>query len=74
MKITFMEEIEARRAWRECMACPRCDELKFNIHHQTSPQTYNDWWVSCPNCDFTADAAPTRKLALQNWKNTGRWK
>ena len=45
MKVTFVEEIEARKAWRECMACPQCNELKYNIHHQLQPYEAQGWWV-----------------------------
>ena len=69
MKITFVEEIEARKAWRECMACPQCNELKYDIHHQLQPDNpASGWWLACPNCGFESPASPTREIAIARWK------
>ena len=68
MKITFIEEIEARKAWHESMACPQCAELKYNIHHQLKPETPNTWWIECLNCGFEVAPSPSRKIAILRWK------
>ena len=68
MKVTFMEEIEARRAWRECMYCSKCNEGRYKIHHQLQPETSNAWWVECETCGFESPSAPTREIAITKWK------
>ena len=68
MKITFIEEIEARRAWRDCMGCMKCGELKFDIHHQIQPKVGDCWWVQCPNCGHESTHAPSRNTAIVWWK------
>ena len=69
MKIIFMEEIEDKHAWRECMFCRRCDSYHYKIHHQTEPETDKGWWLECCNCGRVTAPAPDRKTAIQRWKN-----
>ena len=68
MKITFVEEIEAHKAWRECMTCPQCGEFKYRIHHQTQPESYTPWWIECCNCGYESPASPAREIAIARWK------
>ena len=69
MKVTFIEEIEARKAWSYKMTCPQCDEFKYKIHHQLEPQTSRGWWLECCNCGFESYPSPTRDIAIARWKN-----
>ena len=69
MKITFTEEIEAHRAWRECMGCSNCGELKYNIHHQLEPKVQDSWWVTCPNCGHESKHKNDREDALAEWRS-----
>lgn len=68
MKITFVEEIEARRAWRDCMGCMQCGELKYDIHHQLKPEEPDNWWIQCPNCGHESFHSPSREIAILRWK------
>ena len=68
MKVTFMEEIEARKAWFVDMYCPQCDYGKYNIHQQLSPTISSKWWIECPNCGYECEHAYTRKGAIFNWQ------
>ena len=68
MKVTFREEIEARKAWHKNMYCPRCNEGKYKIHHQMEPETYNNWWVECENCGYEGYHSPEREIAIARWK------
>ena len=69
MKITFMEEIEVKRALFDTrFGCSHCGEMKYNIHHQLSPATTNCWWVQCPNCEHESPHAVDRANALMRWK------
>ena len=68
MKITFTEEIEARRAWLGNMYCSQCVCGKYNIHHQLFPVTKNDWWISCPECEHESAPASSREQAILNWQ------
>ena len=52
MKVTFMEEIEAKHAWRESMYCPKCDCGNYRIHEQLQPEVKDPWWIDCPNCGY----------------------
>lgn len=70
MKVTFIEEIEAHKAWTYKMCCPRCNEFKYRIHHKTQPQP-DEWWIECDNCNYETEPAPTRNLAIMYWKNNG---
>jgi len=67
MKVTFVEEIEARHAWREKMYCSRCTSGKYNIHHQLQPEIGNCWWLECAECKYESKSAPTRALAIKQW-------
>lgn len=68
MKITFIDEIEARKAWSNKMCCPKCDEYKYNIHHQLKPEEKDGWWVECPNCGWEGPHSPDREIAIIRWK------
>ena len=68
MKVTFMEEIEVRKAWREPMCCPVCGDFKYNVHHQLKPETSECWWIECPNCGHESQPAPARDIAIARWK------
>lgn len=68
MKITFVEEIEARKAWRNSMCCPQCNEYKYKIHHQLKPETSLAWWLECDNCNYESEPMLTRGLAIERWK------
>ena len=65
MKVTFMEEIEAHRAWTEGMYCKVCDHGTYRIHHQLQPE---EWWVECDNCHYESKSAITREAAIKNWR------
>lgn len=68
MKVTFMEEIEAKKAWFESMCCPLCGEMKYKIHHQLQPATENAWWLECTNCGHESYPSPARDIAILRWK------
>ena len=68
MKVTFMEEIEARHAWFANMYCPQCNEGRYKIHHQLKPEVSNAWWLECENCGFESYPSPTREIAIARWK------
>lgn len=68
MKVTYVEEIEAKRAWRSCMGCAQCGELKFDIHHQVQPEILESWWVECPNCGHEGCHTLSRDAAITWWK------
>lgn len=67
MKITFIEEIEQKNAWRDCMFCRRCDSYKYILHHQTAPT--EEWWYECWNCGRTTAPASDKQTAKKRWKN-----
>ena len=67
MKVTFIEEIEARKAWTNRMTCPKCNEFKYSIHRQFQPWP-DEWWISCDNCGYETTPAPTRDIAIERWK------
>lgn len=67
MKVTFVEEIEHKCAWRECMFCRRCDSYRFIVHHQTEPT--EEWWLECFNCGRKTEPASDYKTAKERWKN-----
>ena len=68
MKVTFIEEIEAHKAWLGNMYCPQCDEGTYKIHHQLEPMTRAGWWLECPNCGFESYPSPSREIAIARWK------
>ena len=68
MKVTFIEEIEAHKAWRYIMSCPLCNEFKYKIHHQLEPQTSSCWWLECENCGYTSYPSPSREIAITRWQ------
>ena len=68
MKITFTEEIEARRAWLGNMYCPKCVCGKYNIHHQLEPVITECWWIECPECGHESLHVPTREIAIMEWQ------
>lgn len=68
MKVTFVEELEARRAWSAAMCCPECDDYHYIIHHQTYPETSMAWWISCNNCGFEGEPGPIKEVAIGRWK------
>ena len=65
MKVTFVEELENKNAWRECMFCKRCDSYKHIVHHQLQPT--EEWWFECWNCERETAPAPTYKEAKERW-------
>ncbi len=68
MKVTFMEEIEAKHAWRESMYCPKCDCGSYRIHEQLQPEVKDPWWIDCPNCGYESEHTYTRQGAIYNWQ------
>ena len=68
MKVIFMEEIEARKAWFGNMYCPQCNEGIYRIHHQLKPETSSAWWIECSNCGFESYPSPSREIAIARWK------
>lgn len=68
MQVSFIEEIEPHKAWREKMACPKCNELKYDIHHQLEPVTTDSWWIACPNCGYESPQSPDKDIAIARWK------
>ena len=68
MKVTFMEEIEAKHAWRESMYCPQCDCGNYRIHEQLTPGTDEPWWIDCPNCGYEGGHSATRSGAISRWQ------
>ena len=68
MKITFVEEIEARAAFTHRMCCHACGSRHYKIHHQLEPKDFCAWWVECADCGEEAPDAPSRELAIARWK------
>ena len=68
MKVISIEEIEVHKAWRQCMGCAQCNELKYSIHHQTEPEEPDNWWVQCPNCGHEGPHSPSREIAIARWR------
>ena len=68
MKVTFVEEIEAHRAWLGNMYCPACVCGKYNIHHQLNPETDHCWWIECPECGHMGTPQSTKQLAIMEWQ------
>ena len=50
------------------MGCAKCDELKYDIHHQTNPDVLQCWWIQCPNCGHEGPHATTYEDAVYRWK------
>lgn len=70
MKVTYYEELEARKAWRNCMYCPKCDGYKYTIHQQLHPITRVAWWVQCDNCGYESMHCYSREEAIAHWKKS----
>lgn len=68
MKVTMMEEIEARKAWHAKMFCPQCDSFHYRIHHQLEPETSSAWWIECGECGYESYPSPSREIAILRWK------
>ena len=68
MKVTMMEEIEARKAWFDSMYCSECGEGRYKIHHQLQPEIPNCWWIECENCGHESFPSPSRDIAIARWK------
>lgn len=68
MKVVFLEEIEEHKAWTNKMCCSKCNEFKYKIHHQVSPEITEAWWVECANCGHESLSMPSRELAIDRWK------
>lgn len=68
MKVTFMEEIEAKKAWRPGMCCRCCGSFLYEIHHQYEPKDEECWWIKCSDCGRLSPEVPTRELALSAWR------
>lgn len=65
MKVTFIEEIEARKAFTRRMTCPKCSGFKYSIHHQLQPQ--ENWWFACDDCQYETIPTPEFKIAKERW-------
>ena len=70
MKVTFMEEIEVKHAWRECMYCSNCNSGTYRIHEQIMPYTDEPWWVECTECGYESRPSMTREGAIARWKQS----
>lgn len=68
MKITFMEEIEAHKAWFNSMICAQCNGENYRIHHQLQPEISNAWWLECTNCGHESSPSPSKEIAIARWK------
>ena len=66
MKVTFIEEIEARKAFFPSMKCRRCGSPLYEIHHQTAPTEC--WWIKCSTCGCLGPESPTKLVATERWK------
>ena len=69
MKVTFLEEIESKHAWRDVSYCAKCNNGIYEVHHQLEPETSDCWWVMCPNCKREMPHMPTRAMALKYWRD-----
>lgn len=75
MKVTYMEQLEHHMAWNRDMFCPRCGGHEYVVVHQLEPpDEYNSWYIRCPQCEFEAFTAPTKKLAIAWWKRAVQWR
>ena len=72
MKVTFVEEIEAHKAWTNSMICPKCGGFRYKIHHQIQPQP-DQWWIECDVCGLEDEPTPTRDTSIIQWKSNGWW-
>lgn len=68
MKVTFIEELEARIAFTYKSVCPKCHGHKYVIHHQLKPETPLGWWIECSNCGFITKEYTSREVALMCWR------
>lgn len=69
MKMTFLEEIEYKRAWAPKSHCRNCGSSKYQIHHQFSSGDEDEcWWCKCGECGRLTAEMPTRELALSVWR------
>ena len=66
MKVTAIEEIEARKAFLSRNYCPRCGDPYYKVHHQISPT--DKWWISCYECHYESEECSTRSLAFKSWR------
>ena len=45
--------------------CPACGNTKkLGIHGLG-----NDWWITCPECDYMSDGGATLEEAVEGWNN-----
>lgn len=68
MRITAIEEIEARKAFLHRNYCPRCGSTYYHIHHQISPT--DKWWISCYKCHYESEECSTRNIAFASWRHS----
>ena len=67
MRVTTIEEIEARKAFLSRNYCPRCGSTYYHVHHQTYPTS--KWWITCDRCRYESNERSTRGLAFTSWRN-----
>ena len=68
MKVTYLERIEYKLAWRRDMYCPKCGDHEYAVVEQLEPSTDTPWTVRCPMCEYETYASPTREVAIARWK------
>ena len=68
MKVTYLEQIEYKLAWRRDMYCPNCGDHEYAVVEQLEPNTDTPWTVRCPMCEYETKAFPTRETAIAYWK------
>ena len=68
LKVTYLEELEAKKAFTHKMFCPKCKGQFYTIHHQLRPETALTWWLECNDCGYTSFESPTREIAIARWK------
>ena len=78
MKVTYIEEIEPRTAFSRKMYCPACGSHCYEIVRSNKVEQYNcgvcidtdltEWFIRCEECEAEGVSAPTRDLAIANWK------
>ena len=67
MKVTFMEEIESRKAFTYKKRCPKCGSPYYDIHHQVTPPIPDCYWVQCRECEYEGLPGPTKDIAIGRW-------
>lgn len=68
MKVTYLERVETRLAWRRDMYCANCGDHEYEVVEQLEPPTDSPWTVRCPMCGHEIAASPLREVAIARWK------